>query len=149
MDDLHVAIWWRERTSLGDVSRATHEDVVLRHGITLFVAIQVCRDSKLGVGEVALLDKDLGAHARVDSGGWVVLETRTVDVAGTESDGWQARVDVAKVVVVEGDAEVAGVLGAVVVGVTDERCLPLFHGSAANCYTAKNMQTYMVVELGP
>lgn len=86
MDDLHVAVWWRERASLGDVGRAAHENVVLRNGIALFVAVQVGRDSKLGIREVALLDKDLGTHARVDSRGRVVLEARAVDVCSSKSD---------------------------------------------------------------
>lgn len=49
MDDLHVAVWWQKRASLGNISRAAHENVVLRNGVTLFVAVQVGCDSKLGV----------------------------------------------------------------------------------------------------
>jgi hypothetical protein len=56
-------------------------------------------------------------------------------VSGTESDRWQSGVNVGKVVVVEGDAEVAGVLGTVAIRVTDERSLPLLDRSAADCYT--------------
>lgn len=56
-------------------------------------------------------------------------------MGSTESNGWQSGVDVGKVVVVESDTKVAGVLGTVAIGVTDERSLPLFNRSAAECYT--------------
>jgi hypothetical protein len=56
-------------------------------------------------------------------------------VSSTESDGWQSGVDVGKVVVVESNTEVAGVLGTVAIGVTDERPLPLLNRSAADYYT--------------
>lgn len=125
MVHLHVAVWWRERAGPGDISRAAHENVVLRNGIALLVAVQVGRDGKLGIGEVALLDKDLGTHTRVDSRGRVVLEARAVNMRSAESDRWQSRVDVGKVVVMIGDAEVSSVLGTVAIGVTDERSLPL------------------------
>lgn len=49
-----------------------------------------------------------------------------------ESDRWQARVDVGKVVVMIGDAEVSSVLGTVAIGVTDERSLPLSNGLVAD-----------------
>lgn len=71
---------------MGDVSRAAHKNVVLRNGVALFITIQVGRDSKFSVGEVALLDKNLGTHTRVDSGGRIVLEARAVNVCGAKSD---------------------------------------------------------------
>lgn len=52
-------------------------------------------------------------------------EVGVVDVAGSEADAGGARVDVVPVVVVLGHAEVAGVLGAVGVGVADEGGLPV------------------------
>lgn len=47
------------------------------------------------------------------------------DVAGSESERWGTRVDVAPVVVRVGDVQVAGVLGAVRVGVANKRGLVL------------------------
>lgn len=52
-----------------------------------------------------------------------------------ESKGRQAGVDVGKVVVVVGDFEEAGVLGAIAVRVTDERSFPLSNRLADACYT--------------
>jgi hypothetical protein len=46
-------------------------------------------------------------------------------VGGTETDRGKARVDLLEVVVMVRDAELAGVLSGVVVGVTDEGALPL------------------------
>lgn len=148
MDHLHVAVWWRERAGLGDISRAAHENVVLRNGISRLVAVQVGRDSKLGVGEVALLDKDLGTHARVDSRGRVVLEAGAVYMRSAESDRWQARVDVGKVVVMIGDAEVSSILGTVAIGVTDERSLPLSNGLVADIILQMEY-TNVIVKLVP
>lgn len=65
-----------------------------------------------------------------------------------ESDRRQARVDVAEVVVVVGDAEVTGVLGTVAVRVADERSLPLLNWLEADYYE-KNRLTDMVMELVP
>jgi hypothetical protein len=69
-------------------------------------------------------------------------------VSRAESDRRQARVDVAEVVVVVGDAEVTGVLGTVAVRVADERSLPLLNWLEADYYE-KNRLTDMVMELGP
>lgn len=46
-------------------------------------------------------------------------------MGGAEANRGKTRVDLLEVVVVVGDAELALVLSAVVVGVTDERALPL------------------------
>ena len=46
-------------------------------------------------------------------------------MGGSEADRGETRVDLLEVVVVVGDAQLAGVLGGVVVGVADERALPL------------------------
>lgn len=67
----------------------------------------------------------MGAHARVDTAGGVVLVARAVEVAGSEANGGQARVDVGEEVVVVGDAELAGIFPGVVIRVADERALPL------------------------
>lgn len=56
-------------------------------------------------------------------------------MSSAESEGWQAGVDVGKVVVVVGDFEEASVLGAIAVGVTDKRSFPLLSRLAAACYT--------------
>lgn len=48
-------------------------------------------------------------------------------LASPEADGWGTRVDIGKVVVVVGDGG-GLVLSAVVVGVTDEGCLPVLAG---------------------
>lgn len=128
MNSLHIVIWWRQRASLGNVSRAVHKDVVSRNSTTLGITVQVGRNSKLGVREIALLNKDLGAHAGVNSRRWVVLEAGAVDVSGTESEGWQARVNVGEVVVVVGNTEVSGILRAIAIGMSDERSFPLTGG---------------------
>lgn len=77
-----------------------------------------------GAGEDVALDEDLCAVAGVDSVA-DLGEVGVVDVAGAEADAGCARVDVGPVVVVLGYAEVAGVLGAVGVGVADEGGLPV------------------------
>ena len=46
-------------------------------------------------------------------------------MGGSETDRGEARVDFLEVVVVVGNAELAGVLSGVAVGMTDERALPL------------------------
>lgn len=56
-------------------------------------------------------------------------------MSSAESKGWQAGVDVGKVVVVVGDFEEAGVLVAIAVRVTDERSFPLLNRLADACYT--------------
>lgn len=53
-------------------------------------------------------------------------------MAGPESEGWQAGVDVGKVVVVVGDFEFAGVLLSIAVRVANERSFPLLNRLAAD-----------------
>jgi hypothetical protein len=55
-------------------------------------------------------------------------------VARAEAERRRARADVIPVVVVVGDTEVALVLGAVVVGMADEGCLPLICVSVTTTY---------------
>lgn len=55
----------------------------------------------------------------------LLLVERVVDVAGAESYRWTARPDILPVVVGIGDAQVAAVLIAVVLAVTDEGGLPV------------------------
>jgi len=53
---------------LGDARcRAPREYIVPADGEPVLVAVEVRHDGELGVGEVALLDQHLGAHARVDA----------------------------------------------------------------------------------
>lgn len=63
MINLHIVVWYRERTLLGDVRRAVLKEVIRRNGISRLVAIEVGRDGKGDVGEAALLHEHLGAHA--------------------------------------------------------------------------------------
>lgn len=142
MENLHVVVWWSKRASLGDISWAVLKDVVSRNSIARLVAVQVGRDRKANVGEAGLLYKDLGTHAGVDSRGWTVLEAGAVDVSSTESDGWQAGVDVGEVVVVVGDLEVASVFGAVAVRVSNKRSFPLLNELAATYYIMKELRTW-------
>lgn len=102
-------------------------------GVLTLTEVVVVLDSVSGVGGVeglrdagedVALDEDLCAVAGVDSVA-ALREVGVVDVAGAEADAGGARVDVEPVVVVLGHAEVAGVLGAVGVGVPDQRGLPV------------------------
>jgi len=81
-------------------------------------------DGRDDVAEHAVLDKGLGAHARVD-GGAQVLVVRVVDVGGAEPQEGRARVDVLPVVVGVGDLEPAPVLVAVAVRVAHQGGLPV------------------------
>jgi hypothetical protein len=109
---------------LSDLGGGRGEEVVALVGEALLVRVEVGDDSTLNTGERSVLNKNLSAHAGVDTGDAAVV-TGAVDVGGAETDRGEARVDLLKVVVVVGDAELAFVLGGVVVGVTDEGALPL------------------------
>lgn len=100
------------------------ENVVALVCETLLVRVEVGDDGLVDTGERVVLNKDLSAHARVDTRDTAVV-AGAVDVGGSETDRGKARVDLLEVVVVVGDAELALVDGTVVVGVADERALPL------------------------
>lgn len=90
------------------------------------VAILLGVDGDEGLDDVVedvVLDEDLGAHAGVDAGDGDILEVVVDDVDGAEADERAARADVAPVVVVVGDVQLARVLVGVGVGVADERVL--------------------------
>lgn len=72
-----------------------------------------------------MLHQNVGAHAGVDSGGWVVLVARAVEVAGSKAERRETGVDVGEEVVVVGHAKVAGILAGVAVRVADQGSLPL------------------------
>lgn len=114
-NNLHVVVWWSEGAFLCDIRWAVLKEVTGGNSIAWLVAIEVGRDGKADISEAALLDKDLGAHAGVDSRGRAVLKAGAVDVSSAESNGWKARVDVGEVIVVVGDLEIAGILVAVIV----------------------------------
>ena len=96
------------------------------------------------VDENIVLDQKLGTVAsinpKVDSVEVVVVNagilrerqrrdrrTETSLLASSEAEGWGARVEMGKVVVVEGDAE-GLILPPIVVRVTNEGCLPVLAG---------------------
>jgi hypothetical protein len=108
-----------EGTGKGGVG-AGSEVVVVGDGVAGISRVKGLGDA----GEDVALDEDLGTITGVDSV-TALGEVGVEDVAGTEADAGGARVDVVPVVVVLGDAEVAGVLGAVGVGVPDEGRLPV------------------------
>jgi hypothetical protein len=109
---------------LGDLGGGRGEEVVALVGEALLVGVEVGDDSTFNTGERGILNKDLSAHAGVDTRDTAVV-AGAVDVGGTETDRGKARVDLLEVVVMVRDAELAGVLSGVVVGVTDEGALPL------------------------
>ena len=80
--------------------------------------------SLLGVDKCIGLDQHLRTQASVN-GVTDFFEVAVVDVAGSEAEGWRARVDVVPEVVVLGNAEVALVFVSVAVRVADQRCLPV------------------------
>jgi len=109
---------------LGNLSGGRGEEVVALVGEALLVRVEVGDNGTLDTGERGVLNKDLSAHAGVDTRDTAVV-AGAVDVGGAETDRGKARVDLLEVVVVVGDAELAGVLSGVIVGVTDQRALPL------------------------
>lgn len=104
---------------LGSV-RSTTEVVVSGNSIAVVGGVEGLAGSNESVG----LDKDLGTVTSVDAVA-DVIEVAVVDVASSEAERWGAGVDVVPVVVVLGNVEVTGVLGTVVVGVADQRGLPV------------------------
>lgn len=112
-----VAIRHRQRPSLRDAGVAIDEDIVPLHGVAVLVAVEVGHDGQLRGAEVVLFDQHLRAHAAVDPGRRVVLETRAEDVARAEPERGQPRVHVAEVVVVVRHVQLARVFGAVAVAV--------------------------------
>lgn len=123
--DSRVAVRGREVARLRNVNVAVLENVVALGGVAGLAAVEVGDDGAAGVDKVRLLDEGVGAHARVDARGRVVLVAGAVDVDGAEAHGRQARVDVGEVVVVVRDAQLAPVLAAVAVRVAGEGSLPL------------------------
>lgn len=96
--------------------------VAASDGVAILIGVD--RDKGLDdVVEDVVLDEDLGAHAGVDAGDGDVLEIVVDDVDGAEADEGAAGADVAPVVVVVGDVQLARVLVGVGVGVADERVL--------------------------
>ncbi|KAJ8130944.1 hypothetical protein O1611_g2686 [Lasiodiplodia mahajangana] len=90
----------RQGANLCDLGRAVDEDVVSINSVSVLVTVKVCDDSELSGAEVVLFDQELCAHSAVDARCGVVFEARTEDMAGTEAERGQARVDVVPVVVV-------------------------------------------------
>lgn len=111
-------------TLLGDLGGGRGEEVVALIGKALLIRVEVGHDSTLNASERGVLNKDLSAHAGVDTGDSAVV-AGAVDVGGTETDRGETRVDPLEVVVVVSNAELAFILTGVAVGVTDERALPL------------------------
>lgn len=105
--------------------RAIGENVVRAGSETFLIRVEVSNDSERDVAEVALLNQDLGTHARVDARGRNIFEAAAVDVSSSEAEGWKAGVDVDPAIVVVGNLELASVLIGVAVGVTDKGSLPL------------------------
>ena len=94
--------------------------IVLRNRISVIGRVQ----RLLGVNPLVALDKQLGPLAGVDAVA-DILEVVVVQVAGPETEGRAARVQVVPVVVIKGDAEVALIFVAVAVRVADQRGLPM------------------------
>lgn len=94
--------------------------VVFCHRISVISRVQ----RLVATYECARLNEDLGFVAGVDA---VVdfLKVTVVDVTSAEADGRGARVDVVPVIVALGDVQVARILVAIAVGMTDQRCLPV------------------------
>ena len=118
-----VAVRRLEACSLRDARRRVRQDVAAAGEVTIRVRIEVSDHSKSNVGEHAVLDEDLRAHAAVDARGGEIGEHAVVDVTGAEAERWGTRVHVAPEVVMVCNAQVAGVLGRVGVTVTNERAL--------------------------
>lgn len=81
-------------------------------------------ESLLGSREDVVLDEELGTLACVDAVRDVLVVV-VEEMAGAEAERWAAGVDVLPVVKSVGDSEVTLVLGAVGVGVANERTLPV------------------------
>lgn len=115
-----VAVWHAGERTLERCVGGAAEVVALLDGVAGVGAVK----RLLAAGENVVLDEQLGTLAGVNAvgDGLVVI---VVDVAGAEAEAGAAAVDIGEVVVVVGDGQVALVLGAVVVGVSDERALPL------------------------
>jgi hypothetical protein len=107
------------RSLLGDLSSAVGVEVTRLRGEALLLRVEVGNDSAIGVGERGLLDEDLSAHTRVDTGNTAAV-AGAVDVAGAKTDRGQTGVDVDEGVVVVGHTELAGVLSSVAVAVANE-----------------------------
>lgn len=63
----------------------------------------------------------------------LLFVNRVVDVSGAESEGWPARSAVFPVVIRVGDAEMALVLVAVAVAVSDQGCFPVIMEVGTGC----------------
>ena len=118
-----VAVRRLEACSLRDARRRVCQDVAAAGEVTIRVRIEVSDHGKSNVGEHAVLDEDLRAHAAVDARGGEIGEHAVVDVTGAEAERWGTRVHVAPEVVVICNAQVTGILGRVRVTVTNERAL--------------------------
>ena len=106
-----------------DARRRVRQDVTGASEVTIRVRIEISDHGKNNVGEDAVLDEDLRAHAAVDARGREVGEHAVVDVAGAKAERRGTRIHVAPEVVVICNAQVAGILGRVRVTVTNERAL--------------------------
>lgn len=98
--------------------RSTAKVVVLGHSIAIVSGVERLLAATKGVG----LNQKLSTVAGVDSVA-DIQEVAVIDVTGAKAERRSARVDVVPVVVVLSDMEVAGVLGAVAVRVSNKRCL--------------------------
>ena len=151
--DSRVAVRRPVAAGAGDIRGAVLKDVAGRGGEALQVTVDVGDNGLRGVDEVRVLNKDISLHARVDAGSGVVLVAVVVDVAGTKAERGETGVDIGEVVVVVGDLELALVLAAVAVRVTDEGTLPLCTRVSTHSGRVVRMirkqRTYVVMELGP
>jgi len=118
-----VAVRRLEACSLRDARRRVRQNIAGAGEVAVRVRIEISNQSEHNIGEDAVLDEDLRAHAAVDARGRNVGENAVVDVAGAEAERRGTRVHVAPEVVVIRDAKVAGILTRVGVTVTNERAL--------------------------
>lgn len=118
----------KEVVLVGNAGKGT-----LRSGVLAITEVVVPSDSVSVISGVegllaalphVALDQHLGALTGVDAVADVQVVV-VVKVACTEAEGGTARVQVVQVVVVDGDAEVAGVFVAVAVGVAVQHGLPV------------------------
>jgi hypothetical protein len=115
----------RSKSTLGGrVDRATEVNVIDNSVASLLGVGE--EDGALNrVGKGRALDKNLGAHAGVDTREQNAVPVVVDDVHGGEADKGLAAADVLPVVVGIGDVKLALVFGSVVVRVADQRALPL------------------------
>lgn len=115
----------RGESSLGNRVLGATEVDILSDGVSSLLGV----GEEDGLGGAAVeggtLDEDLGAHAGVDAGKQELVVVGVDDMDSAEADEGSTGVDVGPVVVGVGDVELALVLTAVAVGVTDEGSLPL------------------------